>query len=602
MGNSFLSIEKNLLSMKNTLLSMKKSLVSMFAVAAGLLMATSCSTKQEDVKTDGEATVTFVAQVPSGINHRAPQKTTGDDGTTTTTTPTTTTTTTTFSDGLKATELQYAVYEVSDDAQTGETWTWIKSLGTENLTLTDLKATLTLNLVNGKKYAVAFWAAAPGSKVYYFDKEKIAITANYDGVLSSNDELDAFYAVAKFTVNGASQQTVELYRPFAQLNIGTADLTASAELGHTVSQAAVKVAAYTTLNLKSEEVEGDAAEVTFNLAALPKATFPVTGNDYLAMNYLLMPKDKSTANVTISYDAAAGLDARTFNNVPLQRNFRTNIYGKLLTSATEVDVVVKPETEGDITYSSFTVADGKTVAFSKGNLQYTKSTETWSFAENQYDMIGAANIDNGVLADKIDLFGWSCKGHEWGNSISATFAGADFVDWGEKIDGYRTLTADEWDYLLYSRANASEKYGAACIKIDDATSVNGIILLPDSWTLPEGVTFTSGLSTNTSTDAADYATHKTYTLDEWKKLEAAGAVFLPAAGRREGTEHNEKVYGFYWSSDLTSRAFGTMSWAFALQVTPNYFRDTQTGNIENSMASHLLQTNFGCSVRLVQDL
>ncbi len=558
----------------------------MFAVAAGLLMATSCSTKQEDVKTDGEATVTFVAQVPSGINHRAPQKTTGDDGTSTSTT-----TTTTFSDGLKATELQYAVYEVSDDAQTSETWTWIKSLGTENLTLTDLKATLTLNLVNGKKYAVAFWAAAPGSKVYYFDKEKITITANYDGVLSSNDELDAFYAVAKFTVNGASQQTVELYRPFAQLNIGTADLTASAELGHTVSQAAVKVAAYTTLNLKSEEVEGDAAEVTFNLAALPKAAFPVTGYDYLAMNYLLMPKDKSTANVTISYDAAAGLDARTFNNVPLQRNFRTNIYGKLLTSATEVDVVVKPETEGDITYSSFTVADGKTVAFSKGNLQYTKSTETWSFAENQYDMIGAANIDNGALADKIDLFGWSSStGPTWGISTTSYCPEGDFVDWGTQMEGYRTLSFAEWKYLLNTRANASDKQGVACITIDNTKSVNGLILLPDSWTLPEGVTFTSGYGD--SDDASAYAAHQTFTLEEWKKLEAAGAVFLPAAGVRQGTSFTSDE-GEYWSSTPLSPSYiKGMGAAYRIMFEPN----------EINATSSFAMNYYGQAVRLVQDL
>ncbi len=385
---------------------MKKSLFSMFAVAAGLLLATSCSTKQEDVKTDGEATVTFVAQVPSGINHRAPQRTMEDA--------------VTFSDGLKATELQYAVYEVSGDETTGETWTWIKSLGTENLTLTDLKATLTLNLVNGKKYAVAFWAAAPGSKVYYFDKEKITITANYDGVLSSNDELDAFYAVAKFTVNGASQQTVELYRPFAQLNIGTADLTASAELGHTVSQAAVKVAAYNTLNLKTEEVEGDAADVTFNLAALPKAAFPVTGNDYLAMNYLLMPKDKSTANVTISYDAAAGLDARTFNNVPLQRNFRTNIYGKLLTSATEFSIEVKPGFGGDEDVKVWDGATTKEPTEEEGVLVIS-TPEEWAYlCENTSTIPAGAHIVNKSikLAADLDFGGHDLKSFLLGAGVT----------------------------------------------------------------------------------------------------------------------------------------------------------------------------------------
>ncbi len=377
----------------------------MFAVAAGLLMATSCSTKQEDVKTDGEATVTFVAQVPSGINHRAPQRTMEDA--------------VTFNDGLKAIELQYAVYEVSDDEATGETWKLIDKLSS-SATLENLKTTISLTLANGKKYAVAFWAAAPNS-IYSFDKVTYKVTAKYDeNVLSSNDELDAFYAVAKFTVNGASQQTVELYRPFAQLNIGTADLTASAELGHTVSQAAVKVAAYTTLNLKSEEVEGDAAEVTFNLAALPKATFPVTGNDYLAMNYLLMPKDKSTANVTISYDAAADLDARTFNNVPLQRNFRTNIYGKLLTSATEFSIEVKPGFGGDEDVKVWDGATTKEPTEEEGVLVIS-TPEEWAYlCENTSTISAGAHIVNKSikLAADLDFGGHDLKSFLLGAEVT----------------------------------------------------------------------------------------------------------------------------------------------------------------------------------------
>lgn len=60
----------------------------------------------------------------------------------------------------------------------------------------------------------------------------------------------------------------------------------------------------------------------------------------------------------------------------------------------------------------FSVSEDKKVCFAKGNLQYTQSTKTWSFAEHQYDIIGDANLTtdgdgNTLLADKIDLFGWS---------------------------------------------------------------------------------------------------------------------------------------------------------------------------------------------------
>ncbi len=311
---------------------MKKSLLSMFAVAAGLLMATSCSTKQEDVTTDGEATVTFTAQVPSGVNSRAPQEKTAA---------------TEFGDGTTATNLQYAVYQVTTDADNKETWAEIVDLeGTA--TFTNLQATVSLKLVNGNTYAVAFWAdatTADENSIYTFDKKNCEITADYQGVATSNEKLDAFYAVKEFKVAGASQETVELHRPFAQLNIGTADLGAATAAGYTVNAAGVKVMVPNKLNLKDGSVSG-AQEVTFAQAAVPEdKTFPVAGYSYLTMNYLLMSEDKTADNtVTISYDNK-NVPERTFNNVPLQRNYRTNIYGNLLTSTTEFNVIIKPEFE-----------------------------------------------------------------------------------------------------------------------------------------------------------------------------------------------------------------------------------------------------------------
>ncbi len=297
----------------------------MFAVAAGLLMATSCSNELEEVKTEGEAVVSFTAELPKSMVSRAPQRAANASS---------------FGDGTTATKLQYAVYEVKDDA-----WTLIDKLSGDT-TLSNLKTTIRLNLSNGNTYAVAFWAAAPTS-IYDFDKATSTVTANYAAVASSDENLDAFFAVKTLTINGSSQQTVELRRPFAQLNIGTGDLQASADANREVKKAGVTVKTYSQLNLKTQEVAGDAAEVTFALADLPTVAFPVTGYSYLAMNYLLMPTDKSADNtVTIIYDNAS-VPARTIENVPLQRNHRTNIYGNLLTSTTEFNIEVKPETEGE---------------------------------------------------------------------------------------------------------------------------------------------------------------------------------------------------------------------------------------------------------------
>ncbi len=209
------------------------------------------------------------------------------------------------------------------------------------------------------------------------------------------------------------------------------------------------------------------------------------------------------------------------------------------------------------TPSAFTVSEsGKQVLFSQGNLQCTLSATdtTWSFAEYQTEMIGTANISSGTLANKIDLFGWSGSTGtaQWGISTSTSYSdySGDFMDWGMNIgDGttYRTLTNDEWTYLLNTRTNANEKQGVARIKLNDTEYANGLILLPDSWTCPEGVIFKSGLASEWSIEA--YATYQTFTLVEWQKLEAAGAVFLPASGGRDGLRmYNVQRNGVYWSA------------------------------------------------------
>ena len=304
---------------------MKKKLLSVLAVAAGLLMATSCSNEREEVKTEGEAVVSFVAELPPSMVNRAP-KGYADA--------------TTFGDGSGATHLQYHVYKVTDDE-----WTPIADLA-GTATFVDLKTTVSLKLVNGNKYAVAFWAdatTADNASIYTFDEATCSVTANYDGVESSNESLDAFYAVKEIEVTGSSQETVELHRPFAQLNIGTADLEESAKAGQEIAEAGITVKTYNTLSLKDGAVSGE-DEVTFAKAALPEANFPVVGGyKYLAMNYLLMSADKKADNtVTIRYDNE-NVPERVFYNVPLQRNYRTNIYGNLLTSTTEFNVIIKPE-------------------------------------------------------------------------------------------------------------------------------------------------------------------------------------------------------------------------------------------------------------------
>ncbi len=225
-------------------------------------------------------------------------------------------------------------------------------------------------------------------------------------------------------------------------------------------------------------------------------------------------------------------------------------------SITFADAEPTPTPEPEPLNGVFSVSEDKQVQFSCGNLQYTQSTQTWSFAAQQYEAIGKANVADGALADKIDLFGWSGSTGtaQWGISTSTSNAdySGDFADWGQNIGNgttWRTLTYDEWRYLLNTRANAKTLKGVARINLteDGSEYANGLILLPDNWTTPEGVTLKSGFAYEWSIQA--YADYQTFTLDQWDKLEQAGAVFLPASGTRYDSEVSSvQQYGDYWSA------------------------------------------------------
>ena len=250
----------------------------------------------------------------------------------------------------------------------------------------------------------------------------------------------------------------------------------------------------------------------------------------------------------------------------------------------------------------FSVSADKQVTFSKGNLQYTQSTNTWSFASTQWRVIGTGNVTGGsvvyhqqygyygdgdALADKVDLFGWSTSSTNFGvtTSMSKNDYSGSFVDWGTNKIGndapntWRTLSYDEWKYLLETRPNASSLFGVAQVN-----GVNGLILLPDNWTCPAGVTFKSGFHSSYAVDY--YAAYQTFSVEQWSKLEAAGAVFLPAAGYREGTNlYYVQFIGYYWfaTEDGSGDAYciGFSSTEAGMGYSPR---------------------DYGFSVRLVKDL
>ena len=284
-----------------------------------------------------------------------------------------------YSDGKTATRLQYAIYDENGDELTALT----KTDATINIT-----ATVELKLVTGNSYTAIFWAdndAAP----YTVDFGAKTMTVDYTGVACNDENLDAFYAIHPFTVKGAQTETIELKRPFAQLNIGTNDYVASANAGYTPDQSYVKVTKiYNTLNLWSGAVSNEVA-AEFAYADIKKdEVFPVAGYEYLAMNYLLV-NEKETVDVEFAYKETLTNDAKTriVGSVPVQRNYRTNIYGQLLTSDVEINVEIKPEYKDEHNVES-------------GNFSYVDDVVSLQAA---IDSAPANEVTTIYLSEDIDL-------------------------------------------------------------------------------------------------------------------------------------------------------------------------------------------------------
>ena len=200
---------------------------------------------------------------------------------------------------------------------------------------------------------------------------------------------------------------------------------------------------------------------------------------------------------------------------------------------------------------AFSISETKQVYFSKGNLQYHCKNKEWRFAPNQYDYIGEDNANISSDYDGyIDLFGWGTGD----NPILATTENdhyANFTDWGVNIDGgnvWRTLAWNEWQYLIEEREDSRKKFTAA-----EVAGVPGLILLPDYFVLPEGISFSFGMAGNIY-DGKDvtYKESNDISASDWQKLESAGAVFFPAAGSRAGFLVYRVGEGFYWGASSRS--------------------------------------------------
>ena len=310
-----------------------------FLVAAAMLFTTSCS--NDDLGEDGEAFVSFALNLDGVTSTKADPV---------------------IGKGTKVNTLLYSIYELKKDQDGKVITTYLSTVPAKTVTF---PATEVIRLAKNKDYKVVFWAQSSECGAYNVDPETMEVSISYDGY--NNDEnRDAFFkAIEVPHVTGSVEVDVEMKRPFAQLNVGVIkEDWDAAEISHakvlnsqvTISEVAEKI------NLLTGEVEAAAQPITFKMAAIPSEMLMVDVNNdgekepfyYLSMSYLLV-NDQNTENGSGPANVAVDFVFETESNqislnvptVSVQRNYRTNILGQILTGNVTFDVYIDAEFAGN---------------------------------------------------------------------------------------------------------------------------------------------------------------------------------------------------------------------------------------------------------------
>ena len=354
----------------------KKLFLSMFA-ATGMLFATSCSNDElEAVQSGNEAQVSFSLGLEGAIGSRA------------------------ISDGKSADVLMYAVFDKYDQR--------ISTINKVSKTGVTFPTTENITLAKGQTYKVAFWAQDDDCEAYTVSDD-MKVTVDYKtNNKSNNDETrDAFFKTVEFTVTGSTSIDVELKRPFAQINVGvtTADWDAAVASGITIAQSSVVIKnAATNLNLLDGTVSGE-TEVNYSLANIPAKTEILkvdtdgdgTEEEYkwLSMSYILPENgDKKTTLDNVAFVFAPENSSykniefnQGLNAVPVQRNWRTNILGKILTGDIQFNITIDPVYDNDINYPNGSAQELELAAKMGGSVTLTENVELTAPLEVVADMV-----------------------------------------------------------------------------------------------------------------------------------------------------------------------------------------------------------------------
>ena len=481
----------------------KKLFLGMFA-AAGMLFATSCSNDELDmVQSGNEAQVTFSLGLEGGIDTRA------------------------ISDGKSADVLMYAVFD-----EEGNRINTIQKVSRTGVTF---PTTENITLAKGQTYKVAFWAQDEDCEAYTVSDD-MKVTVNYDDKnKGNNDETrDAFFKTVEFTVTGSTSIDVELKRPFAQINVGVykTDWEAAVKSGIEIQESSVVIKnAATSINLLTGEVGDETTDVKVSYSSnrIPNEDLKVDLNgdgDYddenevykwLSMSYILVAdRNADTDDNGVLGDERATLESLQYtfspivgnditfgdglNSVPVQRNWRTNILGQLLTGNIEFNITINPIFEGDINVENPTSIIYATTQDELENATIEDNATIFLAA-------GKYTIPSSAKGKTLTIKG---TGNPEDVEVAVTKVGTGYenVDYG--LDGSTvtfegiTITTNSSTYIGYARCKGTYKncvingtytlYGDS--KFDNCTfNVSGDVYNIWTWGAPnatfDGCTFNS---------------------------------------------------------------------------------------------------------------
>lgn len=290
------------------------------SILTGILCLGLFSCSSDEPSSGGEDYTTFTLKLSKGMNTKA------------------------FGDNVNVNTLEYALY--SEDGQTLLDNNVIPSAFSDGVS-----QNVSLKLVNGEKYKVIFYASNSDNDAYEFTPSTGNFSVDYSKVVPNDIKYDAFYSVSEVT-GGSSSATVTLTRPFAQINIGTDDIDSeivenAGGIGFYGGKITVASGILSGINLLTGETQSQETSVSWDISSfnnLAKGEYPVSGYETLDMNYLLV-SFKEEISVNMTYDVMKnGSRLRTLNlkGVPLQTNYRTNIFGSILTTDGDVTITVTP--------------------------------------------------------------------------------------------------------------------------------------------------------------------------------------------------------------------------------------------------------------------